>query len=410
MISYAKMKKWGGGDAQPEWLLVGFNDAIEACSLTELRMVGGSFTWQRGEIHGKLDRGLATTRWHDSFPHAIVKLLPPLASDHKPLWISIDGRRDRRNRHRKRFRFEEMWLRDNICQKVVQASWKSIEGTGDWGCLLHKMRVCSNDLLQWNRVQFGHVQTHLKQCIKKFERLNHHQDPALAAREERRVLNELEEWLEREEIMWRQRSRDIWIHEGDRNTRFFHRRATKCKDRNRVEKLMKDTGEWTSSFGEVKVVVTEYFAHLFTSIDPMNLALVTDCLKPCVQDGDNSFLLHEFTEAEVTKALFQMHPSKSPGSDGLSPIFFQRFWVSMKDDIVQPCLQYLNQGIPFPDELNLTNIVLIPKCHEPKSNGASKTYKPVQCYLSISCKSIGKQIEVGVARSYLTGAECLSSK
>ncbi|GLU10723.1 hypothetical protein SLE2022_275090 [Rubroshorea leprosula] len=310
-----------GGDAQPEWLLAGFNDAIEACSLTELRMVGGSFTWQRGEIREKLDRGLATTRWHDTFPHAIVRLLPPLASDHKPLWISIDGRRDRRNWHRKRFRFEEMWLRDNRCQEVVQASWKSIEGTGDWGCLLHKMRVCSNDLLQWNRVQFGHVQTHLKQCMKEFKRLSHHQDPALAAREERRVLNELEEWLERGEIMWRQRSRDIWIQEGDRNTRFFHRRATKRKDRNRVEKLMKDTGEWTSSFGEVKVVVTGYFAQLFTSTDPTNLALVTDCLKPCVQDGDNSFLLHEFTEAEVMKALFQMHPSKSPGPEMVSPQF-----------------------------------------------------------------------------------------
>ncbi|GKU89755.1 hypothetical protein SLEP1_g3851 [Rubroshorea leprosula] len=295
------------------------------------------------EIREKLDRGLATARWHDTFPHAIVRLLTPLAFDHKPLWIRIDGRRDRRNRHRKRFRFEEMWLRDYRCQEVVQASWKSIEGIGDWGCLLHKM--------------------------KEFERLSHHQDLALAAKEERCVLNELEEWLEREEIMWRQRSRDIWIQEGDRNTCFFHRRATKRNDRNRVEKLMKDTREWTSSFGEVKVVVTEYFTHLFTSTDPTNLALVTDCLKPCVQDGDNSFLLHELTEVEVTKALFQMHPSKSPGPDSLSPIFFQRFWVPVKDDIVQPCLQYLNQGIPFLDDLNLTNIVLIPKCPEPKAMG-----------------------------------------
>ncbi|GLT40592.1 hypothetical protein SLA2020_147110 [Shorea laevis] len=61
-----------GGDAQLEWLLVGFNDAIEACGLTELRMVRGFFTWQCGGIREKQDRGLAHTCWNDIFPHVIV--------------------------------------------------------------------------------------------------------------------------------------------------------------------------------------------------------------------------------------------------------------------------------------------------------------------------------------------------
>ena len=32
-----------------------------------------------------------------------------------------------------------------------------------------------------------------------------------------------------------------------------------------------------------------------------------------------------YTEEEVRAALFQMHPSKSPGPDGMSPFFFQKF-------------------------------------------------------------------------------------
>ena len=39
----------------------------------------------------------------------------------------------------------------------------------------------------------------------------------------------------------------------------------------------------------------------------------------------NNFLLQSYTAEEVRQALFQMHPSKSPVPDGMSPFFFQKF-------------------------------------------------------------------------------------
>ena len=36
---------------------------------------------------------------------------------------------------------------------------------------------------------------------------------------------ELNCWLEKEDSMWRQRSRLNWFRDGDRNTRFFHAKA-----------------------------------------------------------------------------------------------------------------------------------------------------------------------------------------
>ena len=40
----------------------------------------------------------------------------------------------------------------------------------------------------------------------------------------------------------------------------------------------------------------------------------------------NQSLLQHYTTEEVQRALFQMHPSKSPGLEGVSPFFFQKFW------------------------------------------------------------------------------------
>ena len=40
----------------------------------------------------------------------------------------------------------------------------------------------------------------------------------------------------------------------------------------------------------------------------------------------NEALVQPYTEDEVRTALFQMHPSKAPGPDGMSPFFFKKYW------------------------------------------------------------------------------------
>ena len=41
-----------------------------------------------------------------------------------------------------------------------------------------------------------------------------------------------------------------------------------------------------------------------------------------VTKGMNETLTQPYTEDEVRQALFQMHPSKTPELDGMSPFFF----------------------------------------------------------------------------------------
>jgi len=78
---------------------------------------------------------------------------------------------------------------------------------------------------------------------------------------------------------------------------------------------------------------------------------------------DNDFLTAPFQVQEFKKAMYSMHPDKSPGPDGFNPGFFQKFWSVCIPDIFSECCSWLNNN-QFPPSLNSTNIALIPKGNE----------------------------------------------
>ena len=58
------------------------------------------------------------------------------------------------------------------------------------------------------------------------------------------VRKELNELHIREEIMWNQWSRVLWLQNGDRNTKFFHASANQRQRKNRIGGLMDEGGIW----------------------------------------------------------------------------------------------------------------------------------------------------------------------
>ncbi|KAK9217220.1 hypothetical protein WN943_005845 [Citrus x changshan-huyou] len=111
-------------------------------------------------------------------------------------------------------------------------------------------------------------------------------------------------------------------------------------------------------------LISHYFSHLFATVGGYNIE-VLDCVEKKITDDQNSVLLVPFTENDVKVALFDMHPDKSPGPDGMNSVFYQRFWNTVGEDVTNACLSFIN-NCSLPVGLNDTSVVLIPKKQKPE--------------------------------------------
>ena len=112
-------------------------------------------------------------------------------------------------------------------------------------------------------------------------------------------------------------------------------------------------------------MVEEYFQQLYTTTNPNEIGAILDKVDRVFTPDLNQNLLQPYTPDEIKRALFQMHPSKSPGLDGMSPFFFQKYWNIVERDVTEAVLSVLHSG-HFLRKMNYTRIVLIPKIKVPK--------------------------------------------
>lgn len=76
---------------------------------------------------------------------------------------------------------------------------------------------------------------------------------------------EINEILIREEIIWNQRSRALWIKWDDRNTSFFHATASQRRRKSRIVGLQDLNGVWKEDKEGVEGIIMDYFTLIYRS-------------------------------------------------------------------------------------------------------------------------------------------------
>ncbi|XP_043721146.1 uncharacterized protein LOC122668675 [Telopea speciosissima] len=141
------------------------------------------------------------------------------------------------------------------------------------------------------------------------------------------LISFLNEELDREEELWRQKSRVDWLQQGDRNTKFFHLTTIQHRSQNRILKLRAPDGGWIHDEGEIYDLMIGYYQEIFKSegLEPLALNQVLTSIQPGVNDDMNSLLCAMPTIDEMCMALFAMALLKAPSPVGLPPVFFQKY-------------------------------------------------------------------------------------
>ena len=203
-----------------------FRDCLSVCGLHDLGFMGSRFTWCNSRFGDqrtlvRLDRVVANEGWLANFSEAQVHHISMAASDHCLLALFLRKKAPPK-KVRKRFFFEAMWIRDERCKEVIEGAWNPLRVDVD---IQERIKNCQGKLRRWNHGVYGNVNKALK---LKQDRLRHLEALNLlheTAEEIQGLKKEINEILIREEVMWSQRSRALWIKCGDCNTKFFHATA-----------------------------------------------------------------------------------------------------------------------------------------------------------------------------------------
>lgn len=137
-----------------------------------------------------------------------------------------------------------------------------------------------------------------------------------------KLRKEINELLDGEETWWSQRSCVQWLSEGDRNTRYFHNRASKRRKKNTITGLWNENEQWCEDNSSIAVAAVSYFKDIYTSTLPSQIEEVTHLIPAKVTVDMNESLVKEFTIEEVQIALLHMHPTKVLRPNGMSAIFY----------------------------------------------------------------------------------------
>jgi hypothetical protein len=358
-----------GACRRRESQMEGFCNALDDCHLGDLGFTGPCFTWSNKRHDGtytkeRLDRAVANSGWCGMYKSAGVEVMAARASDHHPLFVSFNTHLSRRPRGRRCFKFEANWVPDEEYGPLIQEAW---EGGGNGEAAMQMVRGkldrCKSKLQRWSREKFGKNECLIKDKTKALTELQSLDGPE--HNEAIKTLqHEIDVLLEYEDTRWKQRAKQSWYRDGDRNTPFFHAWASHRRRINTIKRVISGDGQEMTKVEDISEAFVAYYNNLFTTEGTAGMEEFVAGMQAKVTTEMNAKLVCRFEECEVDRALAQMHPLKSPGPDGFSASFYQHSWSMVRKDVCNAVLQFLNNG-HFDREINATNIALVPKKKNP---------------------------------------------
>ncbi|KAK3217957.1 hypothetical protein Dsin_011927 [Dipteronia sinensis] len=279
--------------------------AVEECDLIDLGFSGLFFTWNnrrkgKDNVQERLDRIFAYNPWRDRFFQVKVEHLGFNSSDHRLLLLVCNPLRKCLGKEDIGSVVSEAWSVNGHSNSVVcLVGVRNVSGIS-----VSKLRILAEIEFLYRRCDDSGVMQTIKSLKKRVEDL-----------------------LERDEIYWKQRSMADWLSAGDRNSKFFHARASARKRKNFISSLLDKNGCPQDTDVGMADTIREYFSNIFRSSTPppSTIKKVTGGIHARLNKDMRNDFNRAFTVDEIKVTVFSMGPTEAPRLDGFQALFFQKF-------------------------------------------------------------------------------------
>ena len=305
-----------------------FSDIMNDLNLSDLPLQGGPYTWSgglNGSAMSRLDRFLVTADWESQCNKVIQRRLPRPVSDHFPILLDSDGVRTGPTP----FRFELMWLKYVGFKDILKGWWQNLHFYGSFSFTLSaKLKALKGILKVWNRDVFGKVETNKMDALRRISFWDDHEKVTgllLEEAEDRvKAREDYKRWALMEEISWRQKSRETWLKEWDRNTGFFHRMANAHRRINCINSISIN-GRKFDKEEDIKEGLVDAFQNLLSAPGGWSPPFPDLNLKR-IGTEEAAWLEESFTENEIWTVISGLNRDKAPGPDGFPIAFWSFSW------------------------------------------------------------------------------------
>ena len=91
-------------------------------------------------------------------------------------------------------------------------------------------------------------------------------------------------------------------------------------------------------------MITNFFQEFYTADQNVKPEEIINSIQPRITYEMNKNLCGDFSDDEISNALFQIRPLKALGADGFPARFYQRHWGTLKEDVIRGVREYFRTG------------------------------------------------------------------
>ena len=252
-------------------------------------------------------------KWAENYPSGCCEYLRFEGLDHRPILVHLNQSTAKK---RGLFRFDRRLKDKPEIKELVEANWTAMS----YESVISKICRIRRKIMEWTKLQNRNSKELILTTQAKLEEALSSTTPDPVAIG---ILSqELEKAYIEEEQYWRQRSRIQWLHNGDRNSGFFHAITRERRTINKFSVIEDSTGKPQFEEDHIVKAITDYYHELFSSQRTPALQVVDEVLSPVITTEMNNVLTRIPDKFEIRQAVFSINPDKAPGLDGFSASFY----------------------------------------------------------------------------------------